>query len=191
MSLTPLPLTAHDPATAGRQRKPGQEAAGFKTDKESGRMVIEDGEDEEAQPVDHLAGSAYQSVMTSVDGAVRDARGNLKFNKNTKRGRALEEDNDVDMLADVPEATIPRKKPKTAKPIERLGGEFRSKVRPLRGAALSGTHMSTHLQKAGGDIKRKGQADPYSYVSLSAASKKRGGGPKVSLTNKKKGSRQG
>jgi ribosomal RNA-processing protein 12 len=60
---------------------------------------------------------------------VRDAKGHLKFNKNTKRGRATEGENEVDMLAEVLDAEVPRKKAKTKKPIERLGTEFRAKVR--------------------------------------------------------------
>ncbi len=94
-------------------------------------MVIEEDSDEGEQPVDRVAGAAYQTNMTSVDGVVRDAKGHLKFNKNTKRGRATEEDNDVDMLADVMPVDPPRKKVKTKKPIERLGSEFKAKVRLL------------------------------------------------------------
>lgn len=46
-------------------------------------------------------------------------------------------------------------------------------------------------QRAGGDVKRTGQADPFSYVPLSKATKQKNPNSRVSLTNKKKGSRQG
>lgn len=95
-------------------------------------MVIDEA-DSEAEPEkpsagDMVAGSAYQTAMTSVDGMRRDDKGRLKFNKNTKRGRALEVENDTDVLQDIM-AEEPPKKKKAKKEVEKLGGEFRSKVR--------------------------------------------------------------
>lgn len=95
-------------------------------------MVIDDSDsdtEQQKQPSagDRVAGSAYQTALTSVDGMRRDDRGRLKFNKNTKRGRALEEENDTDMLQDIM-AEEPSKKKKAKKEVEKLGGEFRSKV---------------------------------------------------------------
>lgn len=143
-------------------------------------MVIEESDDDDEPAgeapsmADRLAGSAYQAARTGVDGMVRDARGRVKFNKNTKRGRATEAENDVD--ADMPDLDelmgedASRKKPKTAKKAEKLGSEYRSR-------------------RAGGDVKRQGQADPYSYVPLNKAGKQKGPGQRVNLTNKKRGSK--
>ena len=126
-------VTGQNP-NATKRRKPGQDAADFKTDKETGRMIIdEDGSDAEgAAPStgDLLAGSAYQTAMTSVDGMSRDARGRLKLNKANKRGRALEAENDVDMLEGIMDDDGDRRK-KTKRVAEKLGSEFRSKVRDL------------------------------------------------------------
>lgn len=110
-------------------------------------MVIQEESDDGEQPVDSVAGAAYQTNMTSVDGMARDAKGNLKFNKNTKRGRATEEDNDVDMLADVMPREAPRKKVKTKQPIERLGTEFRAKVSVItcrRSLIAESLDLNTH-----------------------------------------------
>jgi hypothetical protein len=128
--LTRFP-SASDPS-AKKRRRPGQDAEAFKVDADTGRMVIDDSDSEpeqQKQPsaADRVAGSAYQTAMTSVDGMRRDDRGRLKFNKNTKRGRALEEENDTDMLQDIM-AEEPSKKKKAKKEVEKLGGEFRSKV---------------------------------------------------------------
>lgn len=168
-------VTRFDPNDSKKRRLPGQDAGKFKTDQDTGRMIIEESEDEEAPAAapsteDRLAGSAYQVARTAVDGMVRDARGNVKFNKNTKRGRALEQENDVDMLEGIMDDDSSRKKPKSGKKAEKLGSEYRSK-------------------RAGGDVKKQGQADPYSYVPLNKAGKQKGATQKVNLTNKKRGSR--
>lgn len=129
--LSNLYFIASDPS-AKKRRRPGQDAEAFKVDADTGRMVIDDSESEteqQKQPsvADRLAGSAYQTALTSVDGMRRDDKGRLKFNKNTKRGRALEEEMDTDMLQDIM-AEEPSKKKKAKKEVEKLGGEFRSKV---------------------------------------------------------------
>ncbi|ORY31769.1 NUC173 domain-domain-containing protein [Naematelia encephala] len=160
-------VTSSDPRNS-QKRKPGQEAAHFKTDK-SGKLIIPADSDSEGQDeVDveaRLAASAFNAATRGVDGATRDARGNLRFNKNTKRTREDEREFGVDI--DEPEKKVGKKK----REIGRLGEEFRAK-------------------RAGGDIKRHGGMDPYSYVSLGqAAGRKKGQQTRVSLTNKKKGSR--
>lgn len=120
-------VTGQNP-NANKRRRPGQDAADFKTDKESGRMIIdEDGSDQEPSAGDVLAGSAYQTAITSVDGMSRDARGRLKLNKANKRGRAVEAENDVDMLEGIMDDDRDRKK-KARRVPEKLGTEFRSKV---------------------------------------------------------------
>jgi ribosomal RNA-processing protein 12 len=172
-------VSAADPSAASRKRKPGQDAAHFKTDK-SGRMIIADedaGNDDQDHPMGSSAdaaagaGNAYLTSMQGADGAVRTA-GGLKFNKNTKRSRdADREDADAMDLDELIGDKKDKKKKKAAAPIKRLGDEFRS----ARGR---------------GDVKKDGGPDPYSYVPIGKAAQRRGGGrERTSLTNKKKGSR--
>ncbi|BEI80482.1 hypothetical protein CcaverHIS002_0110110 [Cutaneotrichosporon cavernicola] len=153
-------VTSADPSAASRKRKPGQDAAHFKTDR-SGKLVIED--------VGAGEGTAYMAAMRSVDGATRDARGGLKFNKNTKRAREAEREDEAMMDLD---ELIGDKKPKKAKKrAVKLGEEFRSK-------------------RGKGDVKRSDGPDPFSYVPIGqAAQRKDRVGHRVNLTNKKKGSR--
>lgn len=152
-------VSVNDPK-ADRKRKPGQDAAHFKTDK-SGKMVIEEsGSEGEEETQADGQGNAYLAAMAGVDGATRGARG-LKFNKNTKRTRADEDAMDLDELIG------DKKKKKKVAPVKKLGEEFRSK-------------------KGKGDVK-KGGVDPYSYVPIGTAARR--GKERVNLTNKKKGSR--
>jgi hypothetical protein len=61
-----------------------------------------------------------------VGGAVRDAKGNLKFNKNTKRGREVEKEYEDTYSGGVLEKEEVIKKKK--REVTKLGEEFRSKV---------------------------------------------------------------
>ncbi|KAJ3537295.1 hypothetical protein NMY22_g5649 [Coprinellus aureogranulatus] len=149
-------------ASNARRRKPGQDAAHFKTDEDTGRMVIDEKEDEEEEEDSHLdvAGTAYKESMTSVDGFTRGPNGKVKFNKDTKK-RRREEAEDIEM-EDV-DAAPKRKRDKKKVPEPKLGQEFKAK-------------------KAGGDIK-KGGLDPYAYLSLGEAAK-RGKKGKIGITGK-------
>jgi len=62
----------------------------------------------------------------AVGGAVRDAKGNLKFNKNTKRGREIEKEYEDTYSGGVLEKEEVIKKKK--REVTKLGEEFRSKV---------------------------------------------------------------
>lgn len=65
------------------------------------------------------------AAQHGVDGATRDSRGGLKFNKNTKRGRQEEEE----MGIDLDEVMGPKKEPKKRKEQnKKLGEEFKAKV---------------------------------------------------------------
>ncbi|CAK9785021.1 putative ribosomal protein [Cutaneotrichosporon oleaginosum] len=163
-------ITRADPSVAARKRQPGQDAAHFKTDR-SGKLVIEESGDEDDEMDGKRAageGNAYMTAMRGVDGATRDARGGLKFNKNTKRAREAEREEEAMDLDEL----IGDKKPKKAKKkAVKLGEEFRSK-------------------RGKGDVKRNDGPDPFSYVPIGqAAQRKDRGGHRVNLTNKKKGSR--
>ncbi|KAF9812553.1 hypothetical protein IEO21_06143 [Rhodonia placenta] len=149
-------------ANAGKRRKPGQDAARFKTDEDTGKMVI-DKDDSDADGGEAVADDAYRESITSADGFKRGQNGRIKFNKDTKkRRRENEADEDVEM-ADA-DAISPGKKSKR-KIEQKLGHEFRAK-------------------KAGGDIK-KGGVEPYAYLSLAQAAKRHGRGSKVGIAGKR------
>ncbi|ORX37048.1 putative ribosomal protein [Kockovaella imperatae] len=159
----------------GQKRQPGQDASHFKTDK-SGRLVIQDSDSDgsNAGDADEAgAGRAFLAAQRGVDGQTRTASGSIKFARGTKRAKG---EDAMDMDDERPAAggqagrreQVMEKRKKMAK--VRLGDEFRAK-------------------RGGGDIKRLGGPDPYSYVSLGQANARKGGN-RVNLTNKKKGSRR-
>lgn len=132
-------------------------------------MVIDDDDsaEENDEPVEEdVAGTAYREQMVSTDGFTRGPKGQVKFNKNTKKRRAEEDAMDIDMEDQTPSAP---KQPKSKRQeVVKLGQEFKAK-------------------KAGGDVKRSGQQDPYAYLTLSQIGKgKKGGkGGRISFTGKK------
>ncbi|PPQ62932.1 hypothetical protein CVT24_006172 [Panaeolus cyanescens] len=139
-----------------RQRKPGQDAAHFKIDDNTGKMIIDDNDsDAEAeQEGDVVAGDAYRESLTSVDGFTRGPNGKVKFHKDTKKRRREEgQMEDVEMM-DVDQVETPKNKKPKKKAEPKLGHEFKAK-------------------RAGGDLKKNG-VDPYAYLTLSQAAKGRG-----------------
>jgi hypothetical protein len=114
-----------------RRRRPGQDASHFKTDDDTGKMIIE-GENEDAQIAvnDDVAGAAYKESITSVDGFTRGAKGRVKFNKDTKKRRRTDEANgdneDVEMTDAV--SSGPPRSNKKSKKEAKLGQEFKAKV---------------------------------------------------------------
>ena len=154
-------------AASARRRKPGQDASRFKTDEGTGKMVIDEEDTDSEQTAmaasRDVAGSAYKESLTSVDGFTRGANGKVKFNKDTKKRRRENEDEDVEM-GDVEDAQKQGRPKKAKKKAESdFGKEFKAK-------------------KAGGDVKKKG-VDPYAYLSLSQAAKKKGG--KIGIAGKR------
>ena len=125
--LTDCLLTGADPSGSNRKRKPGQDASHFQTDT-SGRLIIPDDHDDSqlVNPKVDVEGTAYMSAQRGVDGQSRDAKGNLRFNKNTKRTR--EDDGMMMDLDEVMGGSEKEKKKKKKRDVEKLGGEFRSKV---------------------------------------------------------------
>ncbi|KAF8070663.1 armadillo-type protein [Lyophyllum atratum] len=148
---------------SNRRRKPGQDASRFKTDEETGKMIIDDekaSDDEDAGPSTDVAGTAYREAITSVDGFTRGPTGRIKFNKDTKkRRREADAAEDVEMADGEGAPTAAKKNKRKAE--QKIGHEFKAK-------------------KAGGDVKKKG-VDPYAYLSLSQASKKGGRGGRSNL----------
>lgn len=110
----------------GRRQSKNQDTTCFKTDEETGKIVIEES-DSDAVGVGEpdVAGTAYRETLTSVDGFTRGPGGRIKFNKDTKKRRRENaiEDEDVEMVETEP-ARIGGKK----KSDVRLGHEFKAKV---------------------------------------------------------------
>jgi len=156
-------------AQSNRRRKPGQDASRFKTDEDTGKMIIDSDSDSDANAKGasaDVAGSAYRENITSVDGFTRGLNGRVKFNKDTKkRRREHDEAEDVEMADG--EASSGKGRKSKRKSDVKLGHEFKAK-------------------KAGGDVK-KGGVDPYAYLPLSQAAKKggRGGHSKIGIAGKR------
>ncbi|KAG6333632.1 hypothetical protein ID866_5457 [Astraeus odoratus] len=110
-------------------------------------------------PMDLLLGAAsrvtrgaYMESVTSTDGFTRDAKGRVKFNKDTKKRRRENEDQDGDV--EMADETVSDPKKNKRRSEVKLGHEFKAR-------------------KAGGDIKKKG-LEPYAYLPLGETAKKRG-----------------
>ena len=125
-------------------------------------MVIDSSSsDNDAAAGEDVAGTAYREQLISADGFTRDARGRVKFNKDTKkRRRENAADEDVDMDLNVDSSGV-KERPAKRRSGEGIGREFKAK-------------------KAGGDVK-KGGVDPYAYVPLGQAAKKGSGGKKARI----------
>ena len=121
-----LPIAAN----AGKRRKPGQDAARFKTEDDTGKMVIDESDDE-AQAVaggEDVEGNAYRETLTSVDGFKRGPNGKVKFNKDTKKRRRENEEADDDVeMADANQQTAGKRNKRKTEP--KFGHEFKAKVR--------------------------------------------------------------
>ncbi|KAH9935629.1 NUC173-domain-containing protein [Fomitopsis serialis] len=137
-------------AKGDKRRKPGQDATHFKTDDDTGKMVIDEAEDETDDGV--TADDAYKESLTSADGFTRGPNGRVKFNKDTKKRRRENQDAGEDV--EMGEADTAGGKKNKRRTEAKLGQEFRAK-------------------RAGGDVK-KGGVEPYAYLPLSQAAKKQG-----------------
>lgn len=113
-------------------RKPGQEAARFNVDAETGKMIIDNGDkanDETMEVEEDVAGTAYRDSIRSVDGFSRGPNGRVKFNKDTKKRRIEEVEGGVEDVEMGDVAANAGRKGKKRSP-GKVGREFRSKVRP-------------------------------------------------------------
>ena len=117
-------------------RKPGTDAAKFKTDETTGKMLIDsDSDDDEAakpSSESRLAGGAFQETLTSTDGFTRDSRGRVKFNKDTKKRRREADDmgehEDVEMADATKDVESEKNKKAKKQKAIKIGQEFRAKV---------------------------------------------------------------
>lgn len=116
-------------AQTSRRRKPGQDAAHFKMDEDTGKMIIDEPDAEtagaDAASTD-VAGTAYRESMTSVDGFTRGPSGRVKFNKDTKKRRRENEEADVEDV-EMADGESTNKKNKRRTEVK-LGQEFKAKV---------------------------------------------------------------
>ncbi|CEG82337.1 hypothetical protein RMATCC62417_16418 [Rhizopus microsporus] len=131
------------------QRKKKNIASAF-NENEDGRLIISEptANAQNTGNDDEDTEDYYMQHVTNPDGFVRDKRNRIKF----KKGKDAQEDA---MELDDDEESGASKKKKPSQKYEKIGKEFRSK-------------------KAGGDVKRKGQMDPYAYMPLTKVIKKRG-----------------
>jgi len=133
----------------GSKRKNKKEA--FKRN-DSGKMIINDSEDEDNQDGDMNEPAEEDYYMQSVKSADRFTRtpsGRVKFNKTqTKRGRS-EEDDFMDEDDDYEEKNTKRGKGENGKIANMLGRNYKAK-------------------NAAGDVKKKNQLDPYAYIPLNS-----------------------
>ncbi|WWC88271.1 uncharacterized protein L201_003178 [Kwoniella dendrophila CBS 6074] len=175
-------IASSDPSMQKARRKPGQDASHFSTDK-SGKLVIreDDSDNDEAGPSSSskaMEGSGFMG-RHEVDGFTRDSKGNMKFTRNTKKSR--QQESELNMMIDE----------EGDKKLEKGNGKEKFLQERRKKRKAMGLGEEFRAKRAGGDIKKQGGPDPYSYVSLGqAGSRKQGkGGQKINLTNKKKGSR--
>jgi ribosomal RNA-processing protein 12 len=111
--------------TDASKRKPKKDAEHFKTDTDTGKMIIDESDEEEENAADAGVGDVYKESITGVDGFTRGPNGRVKFNKDTKKRRREElEDGDVEM--DDVQTQKPLKKQE-----KKFGQEFKAKVRFL------------------------------------------------------------
>lgn len=129
---TPCPLAdnRHEKSPVGtkdgRLSKRRHDDSHFKTDEQTGKMVIdESGSDDDNVAAPDVAGTAYREALTSVDGFTRGPGGRIKFNKDTKKRRRENavEDEDVEMAEEEPSKPVSKKRGDV-----KLGHEFRAKV---------------------------------------------------------------
>ncbi|KAG5221476.1 NUC173-domain-containing protein [Salix suchowensis] len=100
---------------------------------DAGKLVIESSDDEAAdnQQGEDVVGTAYHESLTSVDGFTRGPKGQVKFNKDTKKRRREADERDQDVEMADPEAAQ-AKPPKNKKKTDvRPGQEFKAKASVL------------------------------------------------------------
>ena len=122
--------TAFEGARSKKSRKAGQEAARFKVNAETGKMIIDDDEanDETMEVEEDVVGTAYHDSIRSVDGFSRGPNGRVKFNKDTKKRRREELEGEIEDV-EMGDTTVNTGRKSKKHSPEKVGKEFRSKVR--------------------------------------------------------------
>lgn len=90
--------------------------------------VGDEANDETMVAEEDVVGTAYRNSISSVDGFSRGPGGRVKFNKDTKKRRREELEGEIEdvQMGDV---TINTNRKSKKRSPEKLGKEFRSKVR--------------------------------------------------------------
>jgi ribosomal RNA-processing protein 12 len=139
-----LPLIG---AQNNKRRKPGQDAAHFKVDEDTGKMIIDE-KDSDSEDNDNsgpqkdtadIAGAAYHETQTSVDGFVRGQGGHVKFHRDTKKRRREELESAIEDVEMADGDGGGKKKIPKRKQDARLGHEFKAKV------CLFSSHLNKHI----------------------------------------------
>ncbi|KAI7875658.1 NUC173-domain-containing protein [Lichtheimia hyalospora FSU 10163] len=130
---------------------------------DEGRMVFKESDDEsDNDSEEEETEDYYMQAQKSADGFVRTQQNKIKF----KKGGQNNDFDDNDAM-DVDQGAAAKRKKRTKQQFEMIGKEFRSK-------------------KAGGDVKKRNQSDPYAYVPLGKVTKKGRKGPKITYTGRLK-----
>ena len=113
-----------------KSRKRGQEATRFNVDAETGKMIIDGGDeanDGTMEVEEDVVGTAYRDSIRSIDGFSRGPNGRVKFNKDTKKRRREELEGEIEdiEMSDMTANTGGRSKKRSP---EKVGKEFRSRV---------------------------------------------------------------
>lgn len=142
-------------------------------------MIVQESDDDEQHghtstaDASAGAGNAFMTAQRGVDGASRDAKGNLKFNKNTKRAREMERE---DEAMDLDELIGDKKQKKKKREVVSLGSEFKAKVgRRCSTCFISSFHLSLPfaLIRRGGGRARSGSLRALPQVLTRVAGRRR------------------
>ena len=137
-------------ARSRKNRKPGQEAGRFKADAETGKMIIEDGDgadDETMEVEEDVVGTAYRDSIRSIDGFSRGPNGRVKFNKDTKKRRREELEGETEDI-EMGDVTVNTGRKSKKNSPEKVGKEFRSRVRPYNHAHHIITRLTYRLTES-------------------------------------------
>ncbi|CAG8522564.1 5062_t:CDS:2 [Funneliformis caledonium] len=160
-----------NPSNTRKQRKDFSKA--FKETRD-GKMIInesDDSEDEGANSSDVMmqeADNHFLEAQKSGDGFIRGQRNKIKFKKGNKKN----DDMDLDNI----------------EPIDAIASRNQKRKNTIKNTNKVITIGKAYKAKnAGGDIKKKGQPDPFAYIPLSTMYRKHNQkGPKISVTSKSK-----
>lgn len=112
-------------------------------------MIIDDGDEANNGTMEaekDVIGTAYRDSIHSVDGFSRGPSGRVKFNKDTKKRRREELEGEIEDV-EMDDVTMNANR-KSKRSQEKLGKEFRSKVRTFEHPTVS--LLETDLSTEGG-----------------------------------------
>ena len=164
-----------------RKRQPGQEASKFTLDEETGRMVIEDSDEEQSDEDEKAekqidvegAGRAYLDRERGVHGMSTDKNGKVRLNKNNKRNRAADEEMEAEQIElEEQLAALQRQREAASETVNGTSAANNNNKKRKQERKQIGQEF--RAKKAGGDIKR-GETSPFAYVPLQKVGGKKPG----------------